>query len=96
LVYLAEFGEDNGIDLYAEQDHALRRLIKRSTDGLIDNHYFEEKSGVKQDAPNGAPTAEEIGWALPYVKRFPDPTISSLIAKASSLNEMYLGGLPPS
>ena len=95
LVYLAEFGEDNGIDLYAEQDHALRRLIKRSTDGLIDNHYFEEKSGVKQDAPNGAPTAEEIGWAVPYVKRFPDPTISSLIAKASSLNEMYLGGLPP-
>ncbi len=94
LVYLAEFGEDNGIDLYAEKDHALQRLVKLSTNGLLDNSYFEQKAGVKQNAPNGPPTAEEIGWASFYVKRFPDSTISGLIAKAPSLSYMYLGGLP--
>jgi poly(beta-D-mannuronate) lyase len=95
LVYIAECGEDNGIHLYAERNHALQRLVTRSTTGLVDNKYFEQQSGVKQDAPNGPPTAEEIGWAAAYVKRFPDPTISSLIKQAPSLSYMYLGGLPP-
>jgi len=95
LVFIAEFAEDNGIDLYAERDHALAKLIKRSTDGLLDSSYFQQKTGIKQDLPNGPPSAEAIGWAVPYVKRFPDPTISALIAKATSLSYMYLGGLPP-
>lgn len=94
LVFIAEFAEDNGNDLYAERDHALARLIKRSTDGLLDSSYFQQKTGIKQDLPDGAPSAEAIGWAVPYVKRFPDPTISALIAKAPSLSYMYLGGLP--
>ena len=95
LVFIAEFAEDNGIDLYAEHDHTLSRLIKRSTDGLLDSSYFQQKTGIKQDLPDGPPSAEAIGWAVPYVKRFPDPTISALIAKATSLSYMYLGGLPP-
>lgn len=95
LVFIAEFAEDNGVDLYAERDHALSRLIKRSTDGLLDSSYFQQKTGIKQDLPDGPPSAEAIGWAVPYVKRFPDPTISALIAKATSLSYMYLGGLPP-
>ena len=95
LVYLAEFGEDNGIDLYAENGGALKLLVERSTAGLRGSEFFDAKAGIKQDAPNGAPTAEEIGWAKVYVKRFPDPAISALIARAPSLSYMYLGGLPP-
>jgi poly(beta-D-mannuronate) lyase len=95
LVYIAEFGEDNGMDLYAENHGALKELVQRSTAGLMDNGYFAQQAGTKQDAPNGPPTAEEIGWAKVYVKRFPDPAISALIAKAPSLSYRYLGGLPP-
>ncbi len=95
LVYLAEFGEDNGIDLYAEGDHALKRLVDLSIAGLNGSGYFDKATGIKQDLPDGPPSAEAIGWAKVYVHRFPDPAISALLAKAPSLGYMYLGGLPP-
>lgn len=96
LVYLAEFGEDNGLDLYAERDYAIKRLAKLSTDGLINNSYFVKATGIPQDLPpNGPLAAEQISWAKPYVARFPSPEISKLLAQAPSLSYMYLGGLPP-
>jgi poly(beta-D-mannuronate) lyase len=95
LVYLAEFGEDNGLHLYAERNYALKKLVVLSTDGLVNNSFFVKATGIQQDAPNGPPTAEEISWAKIYVARFPDPTISALLSKAESLSYMYLGGLPP-
>lgn len=95
LTYIAEFCELNGYHLYAEHDSALAKLVKTSTHGLVDNSFFQQKTGIAQDAPKGDPTAEEIGWAKVYVHRFPDAEISSLIAKAPSLSYMYLGGLPP-
>ena len=95
LVYIAEFGEDNGIHLYAEDDGALKKLVDRSIAGLDGSGYFDKATGIKQDLPDGAPSAEAIGWAKVYVHRFPDPAISALLAKAPSLGYMYLGGLPP-
>lgn len=95
LVYLAEFGEDNGFDLYAARNNALKRLVKLSTDGLVDNRFFDKAAGVEQDLPDGPPAAEQISWARIWVRRFPDPTIAALLKKARSLSYMYLGGLPP-
>jgi len=95
LVYLAEFGEDNGLNLYADHNYALKKLAVVSTRGLIDNSFFAKASGNSQDTPNGSPTAEEISWAKIYVARFPDPAIARLLAQAPSLSYMYLGGLPP-
>jgi poly(beta-D-mannuronate) lyase len=95
LVYLAEFGEDNGVDLFAENNYALRRLVDRTIAGLAGSGYFDREAGIKQDTPNGPPSAEAISWAKVYVKHFPDPQISALIAQAPSLSYMYLGGVPP-
>lgn len=95
LVYLAEFGEDNGVDLFAQNKFALRRLVDRSIAGLAGSGYFDREAGIKQDTPNGPPSAEAISWAKVYVKHFPDPQISALIAQAPSLSYMYLGGVPP-
>jgi len=95
LAYIAEFGELNGIDLYAENDHAMKRLVGLSIRGLDGSGYFDKATGIKQDLPDGPPSAEAIGWAKVYVHRFPDPNISKLIAEAPSLSYMYLGGLPP-
>ncbi|MGC1460631.1 MAG: alginate lyase family protein [Terracidiphilus sp.] len=95
LVYIAEFGEDNGIDLYAENNHALKRLVDVSIQGLEGSGFFDKATGIKQDLPDGPPSAEAIGWAKVYVHRFPDPAISKLISQAPSLGYMYLGGLPP-
>ena len=95
LVYIAEFGEDNGIDLYAEEDGALKRLVQLSIAGLEGSGYFDKATGIKQDLPDGPPSAEAIGWAKVYVHRFPDPAISKLLSQAPALGYMYLGGLPP-
>jgi poly(beta-D-mannuronate) lyase len=95
LVYLAEFGQDNGLNLYAERNYALKKLAVLSTQGLLDDSFFVKAAGIAQDTPKGPPTAEEISWAKIYVARFPDPVISKLILQAPSLSYMYLGGLPP-
>jgi poly(beta-D-mannuronate) lyase len=95
LVYIAEFGEVNGIDLYAEEDGALKRLVQLSIAGLEGSGYFDKATGIKQDLPDGPPSAEAIGWAKVYVHRFPDPAISKLLSQAPALGYMYLGGLPP-
>jgi len=95
LVYLAELGQDNGLNLWAENDYALKRLVNRSIAGLQGSGYFDKEAGIKQDLPDGPPTAEAISWGRLYIKRFPDPAISALLAQARGLSYMYLGGLPP-
>jgi poly(beta-D-mannuronate) lyase len=94
LVLLAEFGEANGIDLYVRDEGALHRLVDVSVHGLIDPSFFAHVTGVQQEVPRH-PTGDQIGWAPPYVRRFPDPVLQTMIANASSLSVYYLGGLPP-
>jgi poly(beta-D-mannuronate) lyase len=72
LVYLAELGEENGQNLYAERSYALQKLATLSAQGMTNNHFFEQATGVSQDTPNGPPTAEQINWASIYVSRFPN------------------------
>jgi poly(beta-D-mannuronate) lyase len=96
LVMMAEFGEDNGIRMYAENNGAMHLLIKRTLAGLIDNSYFTTKAGAKQDTPEGGKVkTNDVIWAVPYVKRFPDPAISKLIDSVPYKGFNYLGGLPP-
>lgn len=94
LVMVAEFAHPNGIDLYSERNSALKHLVRVSTAGLVNPSMFEKASGVPQEVPV-PPTAEAIGWARPFNRRFPDPTIASLLAQCENLSYMYLGGLPP-
>lgn len=94
LVMLAEFGMPNGIDLYTYHNAALKTLVRVSTAGLLDPSLFEQRTALKQERPD-PPTAEAIGWADPYNRRFPTPTIAKLLAECPNHTYMYLGGLPP-
>lgn len=94
LVLLAEFGQANGIHLYARDHGALHRLVKTSVHGIVDPSLFVHETGVEQEIAK-YPSGDEIGWAPPYFRRFPNPVLKSLIANASSLSVFYLGGLPP-
>jgi poly(beta-D-mannuronate) lyase len=94
LVLLAEFGEANGVDLYAERDYAIRRLVSRCIAGLQDATFFERRTGVPQ-VTTPRIEAWEIGWAQSWLRRFPDPVISQLLSKAPWLNYTTWGGLPP-
>jgi len=94
LMMLAEFGETNGLDLYAERDYAIKRLVARCVSGLQDPSFFQQKTGIEQ-VTTPQIQAWQIGWGQPYTRRFPDPTISELMGKAERLNYTMLGGLPP-
>lgn len=94
LVLLAEFGEANGDDLYALNRGAIHKLAKISIDGLVDPSPFAKATGVQQEVSK-VPSGDQIGWAPPYQRRFPSPTLARFIAGAPSLSVFYLGGLPP-
>lgn len=95
LIYLAEFGEENGLHSYADSDYAIKKLANLCIAGLGDNSFFVKATGIAQDTPNGSPAAEQISWAKIYLGRFPNPQLAKLLDEAKSMSYMYLGGLPP-
>jgi poly(beta-D-mannuronate) lyase len=94
LVLLAEFGETNQLDLYAHASGAIHRLVNFSVAGLQDPTPFAKATGVQQELPKTI-TGDQIGWAPPYVRRFPNPALTRMVQAAPSLSVYYLGGLPP-
>ncbi len=94
LMMIAEFGEANGFDLYAERDYAIKRLVARCIAGLDDPEFFQKATGVPQET-NSEIEAWQISWAQAYTRRFPDAKISAMLSKVQRLNYTVLGGLPP-
>jgi poly(beta-D-mannuronate) lyase len=94
LVLLAEFGEANHLDLYAHAGGSIHRLVNFSVAGLQDPAPFVKATGVQQEVPKIV-TGDQIGWAPPYVQRFPNPALERMVQAAPSLSVYYLGGLPP-
>jgi poly(beta-D-mannuronate) lyase len=94
LVLLAEFGEANHLDLYAHANGAIHRLVNFSVAGLQNPTPFAKATGVQQQVPK-TPNGDQIGWAPPYVQRFPNPALERMIKAATNLGVYYLGGLPP-
>jgi poly(beta-D-mannuronate) lyase len=94
LVMIAEFAAANGKDLYAQRDGALKRLVERSASGVTDPSYFRQKTGVEQEIPSFK-SAISYAWLRSYMKRFPNPVVSAVLAKVESWSGLYLGGFPP-
>lgn len=94
LIMLAELAEANDIDAYAEDDGAIHRLVKFCLTGLQDPTILEKRTGVKQVVSRPY-SGSDIGWAVPYVKRFPNSQLSALIAKAPWVRSTNWGGAPP-
>jgi len=93
LVAMAELASANGADLYQDDGGALIRLVRRAIAGISDPAFFAARAGIAQEPVKLH--AEDIAWAIPFVGRFPDPQITTLLARASSSSILYLGGLPP-
>ncbi len=94
LIMMAELGEANGLHLYAEADGAIQRLVNFCIAGLEDPTLLEKRTGVAQVVT--LPYAgSDIGWAVPYVRRFPNPQLSEWLAKAPWVRYTSWGGAPP-
>lgn len=94
LVMVAELALPNGVDLYTYNHAALKKLVDVSIHGLVDPSLFQARTGQKQVAADPT-SAEAIGWAEPYNRRFSSPLLTRLLAAAPDHSYMYLGGLPP-
>jgi len=94
LVILAELGEVNGIDLYAERDGAIHRLVKFDVAAMKDPSLIAKRTGEEQNVTLPF-SGMDIGWAVPYVQRFPIADLSAMIAKASTVRFWQWGGAPP-
>lgn len=95
LVMLAEFGEANGMAMYAKSGGAIHRLAAVCVAGYNDPAIFEKKTGKKQERRE---TVEggQFAWTIPYLKRFPDhPEIAKLRAEMVKPSFETIGGLPP-
>lgn len=92
LVMLAELGSRNGVPLYDERDHALGRLVERVVSGLANPATFERLTGFPQAQVAVPPREADLGWAEPYLARFPDPRLASWTAAARPLHDVRLGG----
>jgi poly(beta-D-mannuronate) lyase len=94
LIIMAELGEANGLDLYAEENGAIHSLVNFCVAGLEAPSLLEKRTGVAQVVT--LPYAgSDIGWAVPYVRRFPNPQLSELLAKAPWVRYTSWGGAPP-
>jgi poly(beta-D-mannuronate) lyase len=94
LVILAELGETNGIDLYAERAGAIHRLVKFDVAAMKDPSLIAKRTGEEQNITLPF-SGLDIGWAVPYVQRFPNADLSAMIAKASTVRFWQWGGAPP-
>lgn len=94
LIMIAEFGEANGIPMYSQRDGAIHRLVRFDIAAMRDPDVIAQRTGVAQNIAKTY-SGLEIGWAVPYVRRFPDPQLSALIAQSSWPNFWQWGGAPP-
>ncbi|MFJ6325940.1 MULTISPECIES: alginate lyase family protein [unclassified Rhizobium] len=93
LVTMAELASANGIDLYKTNDNALSRLVRLVVAGIDDPSLFAAKAGVAQEAMHFH--ADDIAWATPFERRFPNTQLAALVKKLTARSVPYLGGLPP-
>jgi len=94
LIILAELGEANGVDMYSVNHGAIHRLVKFNLAALQDPTIIAKRTGVQQNI--SAPySGNEIGWAVPYVKRFPNAQLSVLLTNAPWVRFWQWGGAPP-
>lgn len=94
LVMIAELGEANGVDLYSERDGAIHRLVQFDLAAMKDPSVIAKRTGETQVFTPPF-SGLEIGWAVPYVQRFPSADLSALIAQATTVRFWQWGGAPP-
>ena len=94
LVMIAEMAEANGLDLYSYKNGAIHRLVRVCIAGLQNPGIFQKAAGAVQEDAD-VTSGIHIGWAVPYVKRFPNAHLSIWIAQAHETSFWQWGGLPP-
>jgi len=94
LIMLAELGEANGLDLYAEREGAIHKLVQFDIAAMKDPGVIAKRTGEQQKVTLPF-SGLDIGWAVPYVQRFPNADLAKFIAQAPWVRFWQWGGAPP-
>jgi len=94
LIMLAELGEANRLDLYAEREGAIHRLVQFDIAAMEDPDVIAKRTGEEQKVTLPF-SGLDIGWAVPYVQRFPNADLAKFIAQAGWVRFWQWGGAPP-
>jgi poly(beta-D-mannuronate) lyase len=94
LVTTAELARSQGIDLYAEHDGALQRLVDRVLGSLDDPSFFEKATGAKQEAYPGDGTVppSRIAWLEIHQSRRPSPEAEAVLSRKRPTGSSEIGG----
>lgn len=95
LVMTAAIARMNGIDLYAENDGALHRLVRFATDTITSPEQIRALTGVDQQPIDldSSVGQQQIAWFEYYIRWFPDrvPAQNRILARRSLRNN-EIGG----
>lgn len=91
LVFTAELARMRGVDLYAENDGAIRRLANLVIDAVLKQSSFSAYISTPQRLFPWT-FAGDLAWMEPYQARFHDPRLQALIAQRRPFINLRLGG----
>ncbi len=92
LVMMAVFAEANGVNLAAENQNALDRLVRRVAEGLNSPKSFELLTGQEQMV-DGLLNPWSVAWTEPYVATFGRSALNNMPElPAEHLKSSRLGG----
>lgn len=94
LIATAELARTQGIDLYAENDRALSRLVDRVVESFTDPSFFEKATGHEQEpyAGDGTVPGSRVAWLEIYQSRFPSAPAEALLASKRPVASSGIGG----
>ncbi len=90
LVMLAELGAANGLDLHAEADGALARLVHRTVGGFSDPSHFAQTAGAAQEIERM--DGWRTSWMEIWYARTGDTAMLSWLAPHRPARNRWLGG----
>jgi poly(beta-D-mannuronate) lyase len=91
LVFTAQLARARGVDLYAENNGAIRRLADLVIRAVQDPATFSDYSATPQHLFAWSFTSD-LAWMEPYAARFHDPRLPALMAPRRPFVNLRLGG----
>lgn len=91
LMMTASLAQKNGIDLFKENDEALKRLARVIIENLDNQAYFEKLTGEKQNLERTI-TSSNLSWLEPYYNDSGDPEALKWLEKFRPVKHSRVGG----
>ena len=91
LTLIAQAASVNGVDLFARNHQALKRVADRITASRNDHSFFEKAAKAKQSAPYPLP-AGDWAWAEIILLHYKDPPLAAIVKPLRPIRFDRAGG----